>query len=442
MVFLDIKKCCKGLNVLLDTRCQTLEISDNRFYEEYKFEFEKLFEQIISKGSMHYSKIGNCNLNNQLTYEIRKSYNETFNQAMPYNQLFIYDKSKNLTRLKLYISSIKKLIKFEDVFLRLLYLNYKYLYKNMLSYNQDFVTAIAKITQIETPLSLIYPLQKISKIVHTKLCERLNDCSICYPFLDLAPLNLEDIKFDARFVLDRVLSCLKAKKNLMENGVVILSKDPAEPFGGMCRYWCFKVPFLLFCPYYKGLISALTFTHEIGHLIHYKTIYKETEAVAIHPVVEEFFAIYAELTCLKMNVFGLSKSASEIAFWQRIWYLIVRQFQVFLFEKMNFSDSIHNVLDSNVLRNHWYHSWELALNESLKFNDLFLNSWVLLKGIINLPFRSISYVLATITALWIVLKNRTLPKDVYFAKDIRSLFNFLGIPSIEHLLEDTVRLIK
>jgi len=437
-----MKSCCKDLTILLDTRLATHLASNLQSFKGKNTEFDNLLMEILLKGSCYHLVSTKYDTKTSQHEEVKRTYNEFFCQSKPYNQVFIYDQSNYPTRMEIYRTTIQNLTRYEDVLSRLLDFNYKYLVHDEMFRQKDISSTVLEITQFQDIDTLISIMLNITNLLHEKLYRDLAGSDVIQPMLDLACFNLVDIEFKAMDVLDRVFHCLNAHKKILQHGMVILSKDPTEPYGGMCRYWGPDLPFLLFSPYYGKMFSVLTFMHEIGHLIHYKNMCNYPGPCVLSPVVEEFFAIYAELICVKRNFLDLSKFASERIFWQRIWYLIVRQFQIFLFEKMNLEASQHTNLNPDILTYNWQHSWELILGKHLKPNDIFFKSWIMYRGSISLPFRSISYVLATMIVLWLILQDIGLSHNAYRAEDIKSLLCYLDLPSLDTILEDTIKLIS
>lgn len=420
------------LHVLLDTRNISQEIYDEETesYENFLF---FLFDPntYSSRHSLEKALVSKQNA-------LKELYNEIRAELKSLNVIYVYDNLENSDDKVFLKQFIERFIPYEEIIGRILCLFYKaieeeknrpnnaFRFKSKIALGIDSVL-LSKIKKATTIIN------DICSALFYNYMEEIKEVGLLKAFLNLAPQDPNEI-------LQRALGFHANFSGLCENTIILVSKDPYEPKGAMCRFWNPRLPIVVFSPFYGNYISSLTLVHELGHLIHYKH-HLSMDQTKFEGIYEEFFAFVFELSWLLNNPWHIPRELLQKIFWQRIWFITVRQFQLFCFELLNLKNSSKGIMSLDILKKNWKETSEDILGRMYPQCKWYESSWGQVAQIINLPFRSLDYTIAGLLAFSYIYKKGYLTEAILQAKNTEELLKEMGTSSLEEGIENAISIL-
>lgn len=369
---------------------------------------------------------------------LRELYNEIRSDLNLLNSIYIHDSMNDFDHDSLLRQLLERYQPYEEVLGRILCLFYKAMEDEK---NEPNGVLHDKFRMaLNTDFRLLYKIKKATGLIND-ICKALFNSSTESVEYGLFKSVLNLKTQDPKEVLQRALGPVSDLPGLWENNMVMISKDPYEPIGAMCRFWNPKLPIVVFSPFYGNYISSLTLVHELGHLVHYKH-HLSMDQTKFEGIYEEFFAFVFELCWLLKNPWRIPKVLLQKIFWQRIWFITVRQFQLFNFELLNLKSSSKEILSLNLLKKNWQHTSTDILGILTPKSKWYENSWTQIAQIINLPFRSLDYTVSALLAYYYIHKKGGLDKAILQAKNTEELLKEMGLSSLEEGIERVISILS
>jgi hypothetical protein len=276
----------KSIKVLLDSREPMADIIkwpflSNRHQLPYLSALRDYFNTLSSTLKKYFKHNFFC------VYDEEE---EDIDQKMNlYNLLFIYEEQDREKRDQYIASNLASLLTVKDSIASSLDEAYEHIKVTM---GTDLDQILTAITGLRGLVELLEPLRDTALLIQGRLFDALARRMNAPKIMDMSSALSHGFQMHPEDLCEICLQGFSEGLRHRLNGIIIVTNDPHDVNGGMCRIWGWNLPFFLFSPYYGGYLSAITFIHEFGHLRHYLYHQEKSRLPSFCALQEEFFAIY------------------------------------------------------------------------------------------------------------------------------------------------------